>query len=608
MLKSKFLFFSILLAGYSVLHAEMKDSVQLSELLVTGSKTTVSRKVIPLSVSQISSVDIENSGHHNVLPTLNTYIPGIFVTERGILGFGVGKGGSGAISVRGISSAPNSGILVLIDGHPQYQGIFGHPLPDAYVASDVQKVEVIRGPASILYGSNAMAGVINLITKKQTDKGFKINASASYGSYNTQKYNGSLGFKHKKLNAYISVNHDRTDGTRPHTDFKITNGYSKVGYEINKHFNINTDFSIAKINANDNGPITAPPALFNIDIVRGKASLSIDNIFEKADGSLKVYHNFGEHTLSDGFHSTDRNSGIMLYETLKLFKNNSFTIGTDWKQYGGIVNVPPTVANKLLTIDELAFYGYSQQKFFEKLTLSVGLRYENNSVYGSELVPMGGLSYVLNQNTSFKSSVSKGFRSPTIMELYMYMPNPDLKPERMINYELGWLQSIMNNKINWELTAFWVKGSDLIQVAGVPPALKRQNIGTFDNKGIEFSINYLVTEKLMLHGNYSYVAMEKKVLASPRQQTNLSANYRHKIWNFNLSAQYIDQLYTQLQTQSLTEVTQSFVLLNARISVKPLKYLDVFVMANNLLNQSYEINFGYPMPATYFSSGFNVKL
>jgi len=152
----------------------VNDSIKLSEIVVTGSKTEISRKIVPLSLSQISSRDIENSGQINVLQTLNSFVPGIFVTERSLLGFGVGTGGSGSISMRGISSSPNTSVLVLIDGHPQYQGIFGHPLPDAYVASDVEKVEIIRGPASILYGSNAMAGVINMITKKQTAEGLRV--------------------------------------------------------------------------------------------------------------------------------------------------------------------------------------------------------------------------------------------------------------------------------------------------------------------------------------------------------------------------------------------------------------------------------------------------
>ena len=158
-----------------------KDSVQLDEVVVTGSKVEISRKVVPISVSQISKQEIENTGNINVLTTLNTYVPGIFVTQRNVLGFGVSTGGSGGMTLRGIGGAPNTEILVLIDGHPQYQGIFGHPLPDAYVASDVAKVEIIRGPGSFLYGSNAMGGVINIITRKNNKEG--ISGSVSNFKY-----------------------------------------------------------------------------------------------------------------------------------------------------------------------------------------------------------------------------------------------------------------------------------------------------------------------------------------------------------------------------------------------------------------------------------------
>src|SRR5665647_299583 len=215
-LKKVFSLLLISLLSFQIIHSQttVKDSVKLEEVVVTGSKIGISRKIVPLAVSQISSQDIENSGQMNILPALNTYVPGIFVAERNILGFGVSTTGAGAISMRGVSSAPNTDVLVLIDGQPQYQGIFGHPLADAYVASDVEKVEVIRGPGSILYGSNAMAGVINIITKKQNEEGMKVNLGASYGSYNTQKYFGTVGYRKDKLSAFASINHDQTDGVR----------------------------------------------------------------------------------------------------------------------------------------------------------------------------------------------------------------------------------------------------------------------------------------------------------------------------------------------------------------------------------------------------------
>ena len=593
--------------GIGVGQTSAKDSIKLDEVVVTGSKIEISRKLVPLSVSQISRQDIESTGQMNILPALNSFVPGIFVTERNILGFGVSNTGAGSITMRGVSSSPNTDVLVLIDGHPQYQGIFGHPLADAYVASDVEKVEIIRGPASILYGSNAMAGVVNIITKQQHEEGLKVNLGASYGSYNTQKYFGTIGFKKDKLSLFASLNHDQTDGIRANTDFNINNAYAKLGYEIYPGLTVTADFSSATYNANDNGPVNQPPVPFNIDISRGKASLSIENKFENSEGGLNFYHNFGTHDLSDGFHSTDKNDGVMLYQTFKLSSGTNITLGADFKEFGGVAN-QGFRHDSLIAIYELAGYAYAQQTLFEKLTVSAGLRLENNSVFGNELIPLFGLNYNLSQNTTFKGSVSKGFRSPTVMELYLYAPNPALQPERLVNYEISWLQSLLNNRMNMELTAYKAVGSNMIQAVGQGFAAIRENVGSFNNQGVEFSTRYTVNRHLQFHANYSYLNTDRIIIAAPRQQMNLGGNYTYKIWSLSLSAQYIDKFYSALSVVPFTTIQEpDYLLLNARLTAKPVKYLELFVEGNNLSNQQYEINYGYPMPGINFNAGFNLR-
>ena len=596
-----FLLLAILIFNIGFSQDERKDTTTLEEVVVTGSKIETLKKKVPFTVSQINRQEIENTGQINILPTLNTYVPGVFVTERNILGFGVATGGSGGISIRGVGGAPNTGVLVLIDGHPQFQGLFSHPLADAYVASDVEKVEVIRGPGSVLYGTNAMGGVINIITRKNSKDGFNGSLGGSYGSYNTQKYYATLGYKNKKWDVFASVNHDQTDGIRDSTDFKITNGYAKIGYTINEHFSAMADFSIAKFDANDNGPVFKP-AFFNVDILRGKTSFALMNKFAKSEGALKVYHNFGDHDLSDGFISSDRNSGIMLYQTFRLFKGNIFTVGTDLIQYGGKANAG-MAKDKLKTVNDVAGYVYTQQAIGTQLTASAGLRLENHTIFGTEWVPTGGIAYNPTNATTFKATVSKSFRSPSIMELYLYAPNPELKPERMMNYEISYLQSLLNKKLRFELTGYVADGSNMIEVVGVPPNAKRQNVGKFNNKGIEVSVNYMPLQNLHLHSNYSFLYQEKITLAAPKQQFNINANYSYKIWSLFAGLQYIDKLYTSLKPIK----TQSYALVNARLSVMPLKNLSVFVTGNNLLNQQYEINYGYPMPKTNFSAGINLK-
>jgi iron complex outermembrane receptor protein len=578
------------------------DTVYLDEVVVTGAKIEVSRKLVPVSVSQITKKEIENTGEINVLPTLSTYSPGVFITERNILGCGVATGGSGSISIRGVSGTPNTNVLVLIDGHPQYQGIFGHPLPDAYVASEVEKVEIIRGPASILYGSNAMAGVVNIITRQQHKDSLSVELMGSYGSYNTQQYYGTIGYKQNKFSVFASVNHDRSDGIRENTDFKITNGYTKIGYQINKHLNLTADLNFANYFANDNGSVNLDiPQPFSIDIDRGKTALSLENSYRNLDGALKFYHNFGTHDLSDGWYSTDRNSGLMLYQTTQLFKGNKLTAGFDAKKYGGEGN-SGMARDSLITINEYAFYTYTQQTVLKKLLISAGLRWEYNSNYGNVLVPMAGINYNPVGTTTLRASVSKGFRSPTMMELYLFAPNPDLNPEQTLNYEASWLQSYFDTQLETELTLFSIEGENMIQVVGQYPNVQRQNVGSFANKGIEFAFKFKATEKLYFNGNYSYLNLNKPLLAAPKHQVNLSANYTYQIFNLNISLQHINDLYTNVNA----ETRESYTLLNARLNAKISKNVHAFVMGNNLLNEDYEINSGYPMPEINFSGG--VKL
>ena len=113
------------------------------------------------------------------------------------------------MSVRGVGGVGK--VLFLIDGQPQWAGIFGHSLPDTYVSGDIQDVEVVSGPASLLYGSGAMGGSVNLITRRATDNGLSGALRAMAGSYGTMNCSGRLGYKSGKLRALVSAGYDRSD-------------------------------------------------------------------------------------------------------------------------------------------------------------------------------------------------------------------------------------------------------------------------------------------------------------------------------------------------------------------------------------------------------------
>ncbi|MDD3194960.1 MAG: TonB-dependent receptor [Paludibacter sp.] len=602
MIKIRLVLIALLVVAPLLAGEPIKDSVVLDEQVVTGSRYVTNKSGVPFSVSSIQSEEIQQGGRYNVLTSLSSYVPGFFVTERNILGFGVAVGGSGGISIRGIGSTPNTQVLVLIDGHPQYQGIFGHPLGDAYVSSDVEKVEVIRGPASVLYGSNAMAGAVNILTKKAGKEGLTGEATVAYGSYNTQRYGLTTGFRRNKLHAFIAANHGRTDGIRDNTDFRISNGYAKVGYDISSRWSATADISLADYVANDNGPLHQP-APFHIDILRGKTALSVDNRYESSEGSIKLYHNFGRHDLSDGWQSNDRNTGLMAYQTFHLTDQSGLTAGIEAKQYGGTGNKGAS-ANQLKLVSELAAYALYQQQFLRIFKATGGLRVEQHSLFGTEWVPMAGLSSRLSAHTDLRFSASKGFRSPTVMELYTYAPNPDLEPERMINYELSWLQSYDNYRFNTELTFFLSDGTNLIQVVGVGQAAQRQNVGAFRNKGIEFAARYRILPSLSLVGNYSYLHADRILLAAPQHQVNLTANYRYKMVNLNVSAQHVNGLTVAISPLE----KESYTLVNARLSVQLHGSTELFVSTQNLLNQKYQINKGYPMPGINVHAGVKVSI
>ena len=619
----RIVFFSLLfLAPCCLLAQEDTISRNIDEVVITATRTSVNRNNIPMTVSVVHRREIEESSESALLSALSERVPGMFVTQRGITGFGVANGGTGGINMRGVGGSPTTQLLVLIDGHPQYMGIMGHHLPDAYVASDVEKVEVIRGPASILYGSNAMGGAINIITRKQDSDCWSADGRVMYGSHNTQKYMANGGLKKGKFNGYLSVNHDRTDGHRENSRFSITNGYAKFGYRINEHFRIWSDISLAAYEAQNPGTKMRPMFDNVADILRGVVSLTAENNFEKMSGAFKFFYNFGKHQINDGyaeggtprnflFRSDDHNYGVTFYQSFRPFTGNTMTVGIDYKNFGGQARnnftdaTPDVVLLADTSLYEMAGYVVVQQTLFEKLTLNAGLRLENSERFGVEWVPQVGLSYRPAQHTVLKATVAKGFRSPTIREMYMFPPqNPDLKPERMVNYELSAGQVFFSGRLTTELTGYIAVGSNLIMTQMVGGSPKNLNVGDFTNKGVEIAVKWNVVKNLDMTGNYSYLHLKKPVLNAPCQQAYISASYRPGKWTMSANYQYVHDLYVNVEDN----ITVNYGLLNAKVSYRPLKWIDVFVKVENLTGKTYEIVYGYPMPGITVFGGMNLRI
>ncbi len=610
---------------------EPADSlIQLQGVVVTANKIQVNRNSVPLSISVVDREQIEASSESALLPVLSQHVPGLFVTEKGITGFGVNNGSGGSVNIRGVGQSNK--VLMLFDGQPQWAGIFGHSLPDTYVASDVEKVEVIRGPASLLYGSNAMGGVVNIITRNQHREGRRTQARVMYGSYNTQKYLVNNGYKIGKFSSFVSVNHDRTDGHRDNSDFHITNGFANLGYEINDNLKLTGDVNIAKFHTQNPGPVQKPITDYLVDVLRGTTSYALENNYGKTSGAVRFFYNWGSHEVNDGyypgtderqntprtylFRSRDHNLGVLAYQSFRLIRGNSFTVGIDYKNWGGEAWNKNNDGSRTdiidRTINETAGYLIMQQDLFDKLSLNAGVRYEHNEAYGGEWVPQAGLTYRPIETNVIKASFSKGFRSPNLRELYMYqVQNPDLKPESMLNYEVSVGQSFADGKVYVELTAFFIDGKDMIQSRPISDTESlNMNVGSFINKGIEFEGRYQILSNLSLDMNYSYLHTDKELTAAPKHKFVVNSTYRPGKFTINMNVMSIHDLYVLPVNDKEPNLKESYATLNAKVSYlfgTRDRGVNLFLKGENLTASRYQvIGEGFFMPKAIFMAGVDV--
>jgi vitamin B12 transporter len=599
---------------------------EIGEVVVTGSRNETDVRHLSQTVSVINRIDIEHAMQPSLLPVLTEQIPGLFVTSRGIMGYGVSTGAAGGISLRGLSGGTGR-LMVMIDGHPQYAGIFGHPIADAYQSFLADRVEVLRGPASVLYGSNAMGGVINIVTRKMHDNGVNTNIHMGYGSYNTLESEFTSRIRKGRFSSVVSGSYNRTDGHRDNMEFEQYGGYAKLGYEMTGNWNLRGDINITHFNASYPGPITAPLLDGDQRITRGVTSLAIENNYEQTSGGLSFFYNWGKHWIDDGytpskeekpqderFNSRDNMMGVSLYQSMQLFKGNRITVGVDWFRYGGKawneyvsgehIGTTSDLVNK--HENELAGYVDLRQNIGTWLTFNAGLRADHHSRVGLEWVPQAGLAFHLPHTIEMKASASKGFRYPILREMYMFPPqNPDLQPESMWNYELAFSQQLMNGRLTYGVNLFYIDGKNLIETLPNPngSGMLNQNSGEIENSGIELQAAWRISQYWSVDGNYSYLHMKNPVLAAPKHKLYTGVNFNYRHWDISTGIQYISGLYTQTDPIK----TEEFVLWNIRASYQACRWLNIWARGENLLAQKYEINAGYPMPRATVMAGINIS-
>lgn len=588
----------------------------LNEVVVTGTNNSVPSRLLPYTVSVVSNRQLEATGQTQVLSAISGMVPSLFVSQRSIFGFGVSNGGAGHIKLRGVGGDRASAVLMMVDGQPQFAGIYSHHIADFYDKEYVERIEVLRGPGSVLYGSNAMAGTINVITKNATKKGVRTTLQSQYGSYNTWLSSLTNTVRFGRFSSLVSLSYNRTDGTVENFDFRQADGYVKVGYDFSDRWRAYIDYTLMNFRGNDPiYPTLSDPEstdIYRQNITRGEAAATVTNTYGSLSGSARIYYNYGNHFVDDPkhFHSLDDRLGVILYENFQPWKDASATVGFDFDYYSG--QIPVSGGNNhtegsLSTISRKSIMEYSPYLTLSQMLLdgmvnvSAGLRMANSDRFHTQWVPQFGFSLNPGQDWTVKGNLAMGYRNPSFRELYLYrMANPDLQPEKMMNYEVS-AGKTFSRYLSAELTGYYSKGDNMIQTVD----MKNRNTGSFINKGLELSAHSHPLDNLWITATYSYLHTSlRNLTGAPKNQYYLGVEWNP--WHFlNVAADLkgVGGLYVADNIRH-----QNYALLNLKVTWEICRYVSVFARLENITDARYTINRGYDMPGFTAMGGFKIRL
>ena len=572
------------------------------EIVVTATMTRKAVKDCSVSVSLIDETDIKAIAAANAMNLLN-HQPSIFVQKTGYFG-------RADVNIRGLGQRGQR-IVILVDGRPEKMGLFGCGVTHAFPLDNVERIEVVRGPSSVLYGSDAIGGVVNIITHMPRQKS-ETDFSASYGSFNTQQINLRQGGRFDKFSYYFTLDRRRSDGHRENSGYEGKAFSGKAAYDLSNYFQISLQGKYFDGKKNEAGSIDFPLYDFWNDYVRGAVDFSLKGKGEKDEILLKVYRNFGHHRFSDGWHSRDYiNGGLVRYTTHKL-ANNELTLGLDFRILGGrSYDWPKGSWDK----KEAAVFLNDEYIIWKKLILSAGLRIHRDSLYGTEVCPRWGIVFQASEETSLRAAINKGFRSPQLNELYMYpAANPELKPEIAWNYEVGIEQKIARRFV-LKGTFYRMKGFHFIETKpnpAPPPSFKFMNTGEFLFKGMELGFQAYLSSHLFGHFFYTYLDQGEKTRGRPGQKLDISLRIQKEAFYTSFQAQYVtDYFAADFSSRRLP----SYFLLDWRLSVEVSRFFELFLDVNNIFNKDYLVYVDlpglaegpYPMPGRSLNLGLRIK-
>ena len=641
--------FFIGFTGCLVAQNNKSDAVQqLDEVVISDSKFELSREKSGKIISVISARDIANNPGQSIATLLNT-VAGIEIN-----GHQNGAGKDLGVFMRGGRSRQ---VLVMIDGVPVTDGSqisFQYDLR-LLSADQVERVEILRGASSVLYGSGAATGVINIVLKKAKSETIAGSAYVRSGSNNTfdnknqnnidfnsgfsvngrsQKVNYLFGADVLEMNGISQVansNNQIFEADR----MSRKNVMAKIGVDFSTKFNIdffgnidriyndydgfydNTGASDTKINN-----FTSRQQRFGFipKYKYKKGEFVLNNSFSNTNRNFAEFSSFNNKTFVSDYKSRSVNvDGFNKY----VFSNKmSAVLGVQYQFHDmGIESTNPFGDNvrrenaKFNMVDPYLNFVYTSDF---GLNLNAGARLNNHSQYGNQLV--------YNVNPSYKfdaiplkllASVGTAFITPGLYQLYSQYSNLNLTPERNRTIEAGFETSLLSKKLRINSVAFFREQNNFIGFFTNPVTFAGNYVnieGETKAKGVETEVRFVATDKITFNANYTFTEVDdalKRLI--PKHKINAAVDYQvTSRFNCNVNWQYTDQrndaFFDGNTFKSVQTVLGAYRLINSTIQYKLIpNRLNVFANVTNATNEAFIENVGFSTRGRNFRFGVDLK-
>jgi len=559
-----------------------RDSIpryRLEEIVVTAKRAETPVEDLAFSVSILSKREIELS-LANSSTDLAGSLPGVFVQRTGAFG-------RSDVNIRGLGSRGRRAV-VLVDGHPERMALFDCTVTHSFLLHDVERIEVVRGPASVVYGSGAMGGVMNVIPRRATPDG-ELRIRTAAGTFNTMMATGGAGKDWGPASGALSIDYRSSDGHLENSAYEGFDAAGRIGVSLPGGMELALSAKYFEGCKEEPLLLTSSPGEVSDtwnDYRRGSTDLFLEGSDRGIEYQGRYYHSFGEHEFSDGWHSRDATDGVTFHVSGRPAASLELACGADARrQWGELLSGDQGEWDKW----EGGVYGTVEYSAADLFILSGGLRYNSDEFAGSILCPSAGLIMIPRQGTTLRANVSRGFRAPQLNELFMFpSSNADLDAETVWSYEVG-LRHRLSKHATLDLTAFTMRGADLIAVlpnpAGPPPILF-QNGESFEFRGVEAGLGATCGRRLEGAISYSYLDPGRWTKGRPGSKLDLSLALRTGAGILRLTGRHVDDYYASNDHEDEIE---PYTLVGLYMETIRIKGIRLFAGLDNLLDEEYAL-------------------